>query len=233
MLYYVSNKITDKIRGFVLKKISLKEQVYTKLVEDIISGVYAPDSILTEKELMTKFECSKAPIREALIELCKDDYLKSIPRMGYRVVSCSLKEMVDILDFRVDLEISNLKRAFPSIKDQQLKELKNEYYTTEENALVNRSIFDNWKRNQNFHLSVCALSGNAYTLNALKNLLVHNSRFFSQYYSYAWMHNSESKGFFHNKIIEGLMQRDLETTCEILAADINSVKMQIQEALKL
>jgi len=153
--------------------------------------------------------------------------------MGYLVISCSLKEMINILDFRVDLEISNLKRAFPMIQDQQLQDIKKDFYMTSEKKLSERSIFDNWLHNQNFHLSICSLSGNAYTLNALKNLLVHNSRFFAQYYSYAWMHNSESKGHFHNQIIEGLMERDLEKTCEILATDINSVKIQIQEALKL
>lgn len=216
-----------------MKKKSLKEKVYEKVASDIISGIYAPNSIITENELMKKFGCSKAPIREALIELCKDNYLKSIPRMGYVVSSCSLKEIIDILDFRVDLEISNLKRAFPTIQDDQLIELKRKFYKTDNNDLADKSISENWLYNQNFHLSVCALSGNTFAFNVLNNLLMQNSRFFSQYYSYARQQNSESKGRYHNQIIDSLMQRDLEKTCEILALDINSVKTQIQEALKI
>lgn len=216
-----------------MKKVSLKEQVYTKLVEDIISGIYPPDSIITEKELMNKFDCSKAPIREALIELCKDNYLKSIPRMGYFVVSCSLKEIIDILDFRVDLEISNLRRAFPNINEQQLKQLKDDFYTSDENLIEERSILDNWLRNQNFHLSICALSGNSYTLNALEKLLMHNSRFFAQYRTLSLIQNSDKKVSFHNKIIDSLLQGDLEVACEMLETDIKVVKMEIQEVLKL
>ncbi|WP_320127796.1 GntR family transcriptional regulator [uncultured Sphaerochaeta sp.] len=215
-----------------MAKISLKENVYNSLVKDIISGIYAPNAILTENEMMLKFECSKAPIREALIELCKDNYLKSIPRLGYIVVSYTLKEIVDILDFRIDLETSNLKRLLPSVTDKQLEDFKSSYENFKKNKINQGSVAENWFNNQHFHLELCKLSGNEYVYNVLKHLLRQNSGFFAQYYSYAWHNDTESRGYFHELILEALFERDLEKTCTLLTTDINSVKIQIQKALQ-
>ena len=62
---------------------NLKAQIYTKIFEDIIRGEYGPEDVLREKALVEKFHVSKSPVREALIELCKEGVLRSIPRYGY------------------------------------------------------------------------------------------------------------------------------------------------------
>ena len=45
---------------------SLKNQIYTSILNDIIIGVYPPDQVINEKGLMEKFSVSRAPVREAL-----------------------------------------------------------------------------------------------------------------------------------------------------------------------
>ena len=47
--------------------------------------------------MIEKFGVSKSPVREALVELCKDGVLINIPRMGYQVRAVTLKEIMDIL----------------------------------------------------------------------------------------------------------------------------------------
>lgn len=210
---------------------SLKEMVYNQLVKDITSGDIKPNEIIVEGSLIKRFQVSKAPVREALIELCKDNFLKNLPRVGYQVVACSLKEIIDILDFRVDLEISNLKRAFPRLDEASLKMLDTyEIWTTED--LEERNIADHWLHNQRFHLLLCSLSQNSYAYRILEQLLKQNSRFFSQYYSYAWYHSTESKGRYHVKIIESLKEKNLEKACNLLTSDINAVKVQIQRVIQ-
>ena len=81
---------------------SLKEMVYNQLVKDITSGSIKPNEIIVEGSLIKRFQVSKAPVREALIELCKDNFLNNLPRVGYQVVAFSLNEIIYILDFRVD-----------------------------------------------------------------------------------------------------------------------------------
>lgn len=58
-------------------KESLKTQIYNAILNSIFSGEFKPGQILNEKELVEKFGCSKAPVREALIALCSDNVLRS------------------------------------------------------------------------------------------------------------------------------------------------------------
>ncbi len=88
---------------------SLKQQVYTGVMDKIIKGEFAPDSILTEKMIIQEFCVSKSPVREALLELCKDNVLKSIPRCGYQVTQITIKTLHEITKMRLLLEISNFK----------------------------------------------------------------------------------------------------------------------------
>ncbi len=210
---------------------SLKEMVYNQLVIDITSGSIKPNEIIVEGSLIKRFQVSKAPVREALIELCKDNFLKSLPRVGYQVVACSLKEIIDILDFRVDLEISNLRRTFPRLNEDSLQVFADYTIWTVED-LQKRSIAEHWFHNQRFHLILCSLSGNTYTYRSLEQLLKQNSRFFSQYYSYAWYHETESKGRYHASIIEALRERNLDKAINLLTSDINAVKVQIQRVIQ-
>ena len=65
---------------------SLKDTIYKAILQDILSYEYKPNDILNEKALVEKYGCSKSPVREALLELCADNILRSIPRYGYEVI---------------------------------------------------------------------------------------------------------------------------------------------------
>ena len=80
-----------------MQKETLKERVYRGIYEAVTNGEYRPNDILTENQMIEKFGVSKSPVREALVELCKDGVLINIPRMGYQVRAVTLKEIMDIL----------------------------------------------------------------------------------------------------------------------------------------
>ena len=76
---------------------SLKKTVYNELMGDIVKGELRANDIVTENSLIQRFSVSKAPVREALIELCKDGFLRSLPRYGYQVVQCTVPEIIEML----------------------------------------------------------------------------------------------------------------------------------------
>ena len=84
--------------------ISLKDQVYQKIIEMICNGQLPPDTIFTESQMIELFKVSKSPVREALIQLCHEEVLKSIPRCGYQVVSVSIKSIRDLTVLRLYLD---------------------------------------------------------------------------------------------------------------------------------
>ena len=81
-----------------MQKETLKERVYRGIYEAVTNGEYRPNDILTENQMIEKFGVSKSPVREALVELCKDGVLINIPRMGYQVRAVTLKEIMDNAD---------------------------------------------------------------------------------------------------------------------------------------
>ena len=86
------------------KENSLKSQIYTAVFQSIISGEIPTDSIISEKSLVERYHVSKSPVREALVELCSEGVLRSIPRYGYAVVRLGPRDVRDILAFRAVLE---------------------------------------------------------------------------------------------------------------------------------
>ena len=65
---------------------TIKSRVYNAVWNDIIDGAYDWNYVFNEKSLVEKYGVSKSPVRDALLELCKDNVLRSIPRYGYEIV---------------------------------------------------------------------------------------------------------------------------------------------------
>ena len=208
---------------------SLKKMVYDTLLDDISSGRFRPNDILTEGSLTERFGVSKAPVREALIELCKDNILQSLPRFGYQVVPFTLHEIMDILDVRTDIEISNLKRAVPMLTDEKLEQLFDpSLYRASSN---DGGISGNYYRNSRFHLVLCSLSGNGFAYSTLDGILKRCSRFFAVYYSFALNNDTESKSSYHKEIAEALKAGDIDRAVSSLGKDIASVKQNFEKII--
>lgn len=50
-----------------------------------MNNEFSFDEFLTEKSLMEKYQVSRAPVREALMQLRSDRIIASTPRHGYRI----------------------------------------------------------------------------------------------------------------------------------------------------
>ena len=61
---------------------SIKETIYASVLKDILDGAYPQDAVINEKTLMEEFGVSKAPVREALVQLCSEVSLKIFPALA-------------------------------------------------------------------------------------------------------------------------------------------------------
>lgn len=102
----------------------LTDRVYREIYLDIINGEILPDEYITESQLIERFGVSKSPVREALIMLCNENVLESIPRRGYRVVLVCRDEFKQIVETRQALELFMFERAFPRLNRQELSRLR-------------------------------------------------------------------------------------------------------------
>ena len=212
-------------------KKTLKETAVEGIYHDIEEGIYKANMILTEGEIVERYSMSKSPVREALIELCKDGVLKSIPRVGYQVVQISIKEILDLLEVRIDLETANLRRLAPRITEEDLQMLKSLESIAHPDE--SRKVVINWDRNTDFNIKLCELGGNAYLCDTIERALMKSRQYIAQYFHNAWNKNAESNGYFHRAAIEALEKKDVEEAVLMLQKDILNVKNQIQETFFL
>lgn len=105
------------------KTISLAEQVFERLENDILTGTYQRGEILTEQKLVADLGVSRTPVREALHRLEQENIIE-ITSKGIHVLGVTEQDLEDI--FAIRLRIEGMASAFAAenITPEQLAELK-------------------------------------------------------------------------------------------------------------
>ena len=120
------------------RSISLADQIFEKLEQDILSGKYSRGEILTELKLSEELGVSRTPIREALRRLSQERIIEDVSK-GSRVLGISPEDLEDIFKIRLQLEGTCAAMTAKNITDEQLSELREvvemqEFYISKENV---------------------------------------------------------------------------------------------------
>ena len=102
----------------------LREIVYEELKMQILTGKITPGTRMMEVELAEDMGVSRTPIREAIRKLEKEGLVTIEPRRGAYASQISVKDMVDILEVRQDMEGLAAFFAASRMTEEQMKELK-------------------------------------------------------------------------------------------------------------
>ena len=215
------------------KSVSLKSEIYEKILSMIINGDFDMDELLTENRFVSMFEVSRAPVREALIELCRDDILRNIPRAGYQIIRISEKKMRDAFQLREILEIEGLKLAFDRITDDNISELMEiaaESDRIRNTGKLEDSLEQKMRLNDQFHLRLNEFSGNQLMNRTLRDTFALIRRGLAQTMIHEYGHPSPSTTY-HTGLATALRNRDLETACSNLRDDILCYKKNVWSLL--
>jgi DNA-binding GntR family transcriptional regulator len=100
----------------------LRTQVADRLREDILSGRLKPGEKLAETHLVKRFGVSRAPVREALVQLTQEGLLVSQANRGVRVTGPASDELLEVfLPIRCMLEAYALKACYSKLGDDQYR----------------------------------------------------------------------------------------------------------------
>ena len=102
----------------------LREIVYEELKMQILTGKITPGMRMMEVELAESMGVSRTPIREAIKKLEKEGLVTIEPRKGAYASQLSVKDMVDILEVRQDMEGLAASLASYRMVPKQMKELE-------------------------------------------------------------------------------------------------------------
>lgn len=107
------------------ENITLSQKIAETIAVQIAEGKLKPGERLLENELTEVFGTSRAPIREALYILEKEDIVERIPRRGVFVKKHTKKELLDLYDAVYRLTEIALQKGMEQATEQQLQELQN------------------------------------------------------------------------------------------------------------
>jgi DNA-binding GntR family transcriptional regulator len=147
----------------------LRKQVYSKIKEDILAGVYRMGEKLPVDALAEKYRVSKTPIREALTLLQHEGLVEVIPRAGYFVSYTTLRDIQDLFGLRLILEAAAAEMAAQNITEEQLDALEHILCTYVPGDMASYAQYV--QNNREFHYRVALASGNEKLAEAVANVL--------------------------------------------------------------
>lgn len=204
-------------------KSTLTEQVYERVYEDVVNGVFVNGQVITENMLIQRYQVSKSPVREALVSLCDEQVLQSIPRTGYQVVRIMPDELLQVQETRQMLEVYMLERSFAHLNDDKIQKLQEYNDRIGSQDPLKTQASKQWSDNMEFHLLLASFSGNAYMCRLLADTFRICARASTQYFLQISDESIWSKRDTHERLIEACRERDIETAKQLLIEDSKKI----------
>lgn len=143
--------------------------IEAQLQQAILAGRIAPGERIVEAELARQMGVSRAPVREAARRLESLGLLVSRPRHGFAVRTISPKQVNDLYEVRIQLELLGAALACEHASDEELARLDarvdDMVARAPTLATAERVALD-----LAFHVAISALSGNDYLQRLFDNM---------------------------------------------------------------
>lgn len=200
---------------------TLSQKVYGEIINNIITGKYNQNTVITESGLVQSLKISKSPVREALVLLCNEDILYSIPRYGYKLKVADYKYLQEIIQFRSIVEPAYLDKYFDKITEKEIANIQGKIIEMEKDKFNNPSEY--WEQTSLFHLELAYSYRDEYFYDMLKKILEKQWITFSMLYWDNWSTVVDSKlDDNHGEILKAIKLRDKDKAIDMLVKDIRS-----------
>jgi DNA-binding GntR family transcriptional regulator len=154
---------------------SFKRQAYTALKNAIASmDVYRSraEIRLDERRLAHEFGISRTPVREAMAQLEREGFIRSVPRRGVYVVRKTKREVIELITAWAALESMAARLITENASDDEIASLR-KMFATFENGEVRAHLDEYSEVNIEFHQTIIRLSRNSVLMALAENLFTH------------------------------------------------------------
>jgi DNA-binding GntR family transcriptional regulator len=154
---------------------TFKDKAYAALRNVIVSSdIYRSrsDIRLDERQLAQDFGISRTPVREAMAQLEREGFVRSVPRRGVYVVRKTKEEVVQMITAWAALESMAARLITQTASDADIAGLRRMFATFEDDKL--HAKLDEYSEvNIAFHQTIIELSGNQVLIRLAENLFTH------------------------------------------------------------
>jgi DNA-binding GntR family transcriptional regulator len=188
------------------------ERVYRLLKSWLVEAQLAPGEILSEVDLASRCRTSRTPVRESFSRLAQDGWLKRIPHKGYLVAPLSIRDIVELYEYRKVLECFAAERVAHSASHQLIEELEGIVAVERKARASPLAILT---ANGAFHLRLAELSSNVRLASQVSLVLCYVKRLDT-------ICTQSVPGWIgHDEIISALRDRQPEAAREAMARHID------------
>lgn len=148
---------------------SLKEMALMTIKEAILSKKLEPEKMYTEAVLTNELGISRTPVREALIHLASQGLIVYHPRKGFQIKLLTEKDVENLFELRLALELSVIRHITADLTDRSLAEIEKislRYQKVVQKGDPVQSI----RANRDFHICLANLTENSYLIKALDEI---------------------------------------------------------------
>jgi DNA-binding GntR family transcriptional regulator len=154
---------------------SFKHKAYAALKDVIISmDVYhsRADIRLDERRLARDFGISRTPVREAMAQLEREGFVRSVPRRGIYVVRKTKQEVIEMITAWAALESMAARLVTQNASDGEIAGLRR-MFTKFDGDTLHARLDEYSEVNIAFHQTIIELSGNQVLIKLAANLFTH------------------------------------------------------------
>jgi DNA-binding GntR family transcriptional regulator len=141
------------------RSVTLSDQIFNALVDDILSGAFEPGVRLDEPSICRKYNVSRTPIREALRRLSGAGLVEITPRRGVTVARINVQELNEMFEALAELE--GLCARLSAVRMTPLEKKRLEMLNASTQSRITKGEGDLVRLNNEFHEAIYQGAHNA------------------------------------------------------------------------
>ena len=195
--------------------IKASDKIRLKIEDDIKHGILLPGDSIDDAELAARYQVSRTPIREALIQLQAQGMLTSLPRGGMIVAKMDLKQLLSLWELLAELEGVTVRLACERMTADELKEVVLVHEGSR--AVVAAEDVDGWQEvNLRFHELIYRAARNPYLRQEVLRMRTRTGYY--RRHAFGALGRIVASFEQHGKIVDAFVQRDAVAASSAMVA---------------
>jgi DNA-binding GntR family transcriptional regulator len=200
------------------------QRIADSITNAIVERRLMPGTKLAEQKIADIFKVSRTLVRQALMQLSRDQLITLEPARGARVAEPSVEEARQVFEARNLLEAALIRRAATELDAPQIAELR-AHLKAEAEAVQRTDVPGRTRLLADFHVVIARMLGNQVLAGMLSELVSRCSLIALMYQS---AHSAEHSQAEHVAIVDALEQRDVRTAVRLMEAHLHNVERNLQ-----
>lgn len=202
------------------RSMAARDWVFQVIRTAIVRGELPGNMPLRQDEISTALSVSHIPVREAFRQLEAQGLVRIYPNRGAVVTKLSCKELSDVMDTRILLEVGALRLALPHITEEDLARAREllELFSKEKDPIKGAEL------NLKLHFSLYDPCDNQTLLSLIDQMHANVDRYITPFFGKEEVSAELYTVDEHSQIISACESKDTELATAILRTHLQRTK---------